>query len=95
MLQQVGDLLAVFLIRLSARPCFDVLRIHQQHLELPFQKVPHWFPIHTRGLHRYMGYSTGAQSIGQLQQVPRECSELPNLLPLPEAHSTHAVTLFL
>src|ERR1700731_1244270 len=83
MLQQIGDPLAVFLIRLPPWHCFDVLRIHQQHLKLSFQKVPHRLPIHSRGLHRYMGYSTGAQPIAQLQQLPRECSERPGLTPPP------------
>jgi hypothetical protein len=83
MLQQIGDPLAVFLIRLPSGHCFDVLRIHQQHLKLSFQKVPHRLPIHSRGLHRYMGYSTGAQPIAQLQQLSREGSERPRLSPPP------------
>src|SRR5439155_26707445 len=44
MLQQIGDPFAILLIRLPPRHCFDVLRIHQQHLKLSFQKVPHLTP---------------------------------------------------
>ncbi len=80
-LQQVGDPLAILLIRLPPRHRFDMLRVHQQHLKLPFQKIPNWFPIHPGGLHGHMGYSAAAQPVAQLQKFLGERAELPRLMP--------------
>src|SRR2546429_15014 len=67
LLQQISDPLAVFLVRLPAGHRFDVLRVHQQHLELLRKNVPHRLPVHSRGLHGYMGYAALPKPIGQLQ----------------------------
>src|SRR5439155_9559019 len=54
-------------------------RHQKRHLEF----CSAYLPIHSRGLHRYMGYSTGAQPIAQLQQLSRKRSERPGLTPPP------------
>src|SRR5438876_532802 len=74
-LQQVRDPLAVFLVRLPTGHGFNVLRIHQQHLEPLRKNVPHRLPVHPGGLHGHMGYAALLEPIGQLQQIVSECPE--------------------
>src|SRR5229473_4951543 len=74
-LQQIRDPLAVFLVRLPARHGFDVLRIHQQHLELLRKNVPHRLPVHSGRLHGRMRHAALLQPISQLQQIVSECPE--------------------
>src|SRR5215831_3527882 len=85
MLQQVRDPLAVFLVRLPARHRFDVLRIHQQHLELLRKNVPHRLPVHSGGRRGHKRYAALPEPIGQSQQIVSERPEAPLLftaLPL-------------
>src|SRR5487761_589833 len=75
-----------------------MLRVYQQHLELPFQKIPNGFPIHTGGLHRYMGDSTTSQPVAQLQKFLGERSELPRLVPSargPHHAGGHALLMYI
>src|ERR1700722_3959059 len=74
-LQQIRDPLAVFLVRLPARHGFDVLCIHQQHLELLRENVPHRLPVHSRGLHGRMRHAALLEPISQLKQIVSECPE--------------------
>src|SRR6266853_3374589 len=74
-LQQVRHPLTVFLVGLPTRHGFDVLRIHQQHLELLRKNVPHRLPGHASGLHGQMRYAALREQIGQLQQIVSECPE--------------------
>lgn len=67
MLQKVRDAGAVFLIRLLRGRRFDVLRVHQQRLELLRKDVSRRLPVRSRGLHGYMGYGALPEPIGQLQ----------------------------
>src|SRR6266850_6211627 len=69
-LQQVRDPLAVFLVRLPTGHSFNVLRIHQQHLELLRKNVPHRLPVHASRLHGHMGYATRlAATLLQLEPI--------------------------
>jgi hypothetical protein len=43
MRKEFGDPLAILSVGLAPRHGFDVLRIDQQHLKLPFQNVPTGF----------------------------------------------------
>src|SRR5258708_2458042 len=74
-LQQIRDPLAVFLVRLPTRHGFDVLCIHQQHLELLCKNVPHRLPVHSRVLHVLIRRSALLKPIGQLKQIVSECPE--------------------
>src|SRR5258708_26795816 len=74
-LHQIRDPLVVFLVRLPARHSFDVLRIHQQRLELLRKNVPHRLPVHSRGLHGQMSYAALREPISQLKQIVSECPE--------------------
>src|SRR5439155_10132756 len=60
---------------LPTRHGFDVLRIHQQHLELLRKNVPHRLPVHASGLHGQMRHAALLQPIGQLKQIVSECPE--------------------
>jgi hypothetical protein len=55
-LEQFRNPLAILDVSLPPGHGFDVLRIHQHHLELTFENVPHRLPVHTGRLHRHMGY---------------------------------------
>jgi hypothetical protein len=52
--QQVGDPLRVFLIRLPARHLFDLRRVAQRQVELPFQHRPHRLPVRAGRFHRHV-----------------------------------------
>jgi hypothetical protein len=83
--QQVRNPLAVFLVRLPTGHGFDVLRVHQQHLELLRKNVPHRLPVHAGRLHGYMRYAALLEPIGQPKQIVSEGPEAPLLftaLPL-------------
>lgn len=67
MLQNVRDARAVFLIRLPPGRRFDVLRVHQQHLELLRKDVSRRVRVRSRGLHGYTGYGALTEPIRQLQ----------------------------
>src|SRR6266576_737539 len=74
-LQQIRDPLAVFLVRFPTRHGFNVLRIHQQHLEPLRKNVPHRLPVHPSGLHGHMRYAALREPIGQLKQIVSEGPE--------------------
>src|SRR6266850_1626514 len=74
-LQQIRDPLAVFLVRLPTGHSFNVLCIHQQHLELLRKNVPHRLPVHSRGLHGRMRHAALLEPISQLKQIVSECPE--------------------
>ncbi len=63
------------LVGLPARHGFDVLCIHQQHLELLRENVPHWLPVHSSGLHGHTRHAALLEPIGKLKQIVSECPE--------------------
>ena len=44
MLEQVGNPLGVFDIRLAPRYCFDMVRVHHQDFQVAFQDIEDGFP---------------------------------------------------
>jgi hypothetical protein len=48
-----------------------------------FQEVEHRFPVIAGGFHRHQLHPFTAQPIGQLQQRPRQCRVLADLLAAP------------
>jgi hypothetical protein len=101
MLQQPGNPFAVADVRLPAGHCFDVLRIHQDDLEVPLQDVEHRFPEDPRALHRDVGDAlrgqtnppTSAARPSSSQRCAPRCSVAPAALgaghtprQLPRAH---------
>jgi len=94
-LQQFRDPFTVLLVRLTPRHRFDVLRIHQEHLELSFQEIPHWLPVHAVDS-RATWVTPQARSQSANSSKSRvKVANSRICLRLPEAHNTHAVTLFL
>jgi len=77
--QQVRQPFRVTHISLTARHGFDVLRIHQQHVEIAFQDIEHWLPVFTGALHRDMGHPITLQPVRQRQQVHCHRAKCPCL----------------
>ena len=82
-LQQIGDPFGVFDVRLAAWNGFQMLSIHQKHLQMAFQHVKDGFPVACRAFHSDMGDSQGFKPITQQQQVRcHRAKRSPFLAPL-------------
>src|ERR1700722_7335779 len=88
MLQEIGDPLTVFGIGLATRNRLDVVRVHQQQLEMALQHSPDWSPVHTRRLHGDVPHLVFSKPVPQLQQIGGHGSKTAYLLPLLAIGST-------
>src|SRR5437667_10969848 len=88
MLQEISDPLAVFSVGLTTRNRLDVVRMHQQQLEMALQHSPDWSPVHTRRFHGDVTHFVFSKPVSQLQQIGGHGSKTTYLLPLLPIRST-------
>lgn len=81
MLQEIGNPLRVLDIGFPPWYRFDMLRIDQQQLKMPFKQVLYRFPVYTRTLHRSMGTACRFEPIQTVKQLARYGPKGPNLFP--------------
>jgi hypothetical protein len=63
-LQEIRNPLAILQIGLPAPQRLHLRWVGQQQLKLPFQYVPHRFPVDPGGFHRHMGHLIAMQPVG-------------------------------
>src|SRR5438552_18773313 len=88
MLQEISDPLAVFSVGLTTRNRLDVVRIHQQQLEMALQHSPDWSPVHTRRFHADVTHFVFSKPVIQLQQIGDHGLKTTYLLLLLPIRST-------
>src|SRR6266436_2195815 len=69
MLEQVGNPLGVFDIRLAPRDCLDMVRIHDYHFQVAFQDIEDGFPEDTGTFHRHMATLLLSKPVAQSEQI--------------------------
>ena len=68
-MREIGNPLVILQIGLPPRQSLHLRRIGEQQLELPFQYVPHRFPIHACGFHCHMAHWMALQPVRKPQKL--------------------------